>query len=62
MRVGGTEESNHMNQLKRVLLVMMVIGAFALNLCGRDQTDGTDGTVVIEQTAGEVGEWTEPVF
>ncbi len=51
-----------MNWLKRMVLVLTVVGVFALNLCGRDQTDGTDGTVVIEQTAGEVGEWTEPVF
>ena len=51
-----------MNQLKRILLVMMVIGVFVLNLCGRNQPDETDGTIIIEQTAGETAEWTEPVF
>ena len=54
--------NNYMNQLKRVLLVMMVIGAFAMNLCGRDQPEVTDCAVVIEQTAVEVVEGTEPVF
>ena len=51
-----------MNRLKRVLLVLAVIGVFTLNLCGRNQTGGTDGTIIIEQTAGETDEWTDPVF
>jgi hypothetical protein len=51
-----------MNQLKRVFLVLMVIGVFTLNLCGRSQSDGSDGTIIIEQTAGEADEWTDPVF
>ena len=51
-----------MNRLKRVLLVLAVIGVFTLNLCGRNQIGESDGTIVIEQTAGEADEWTEPVF
>jgi hypothetical protein len=51
-----------MNRFKRIVLVLAVIGAFALNLSGRDLPKATDGTAVIEQTAGETAEWTEPVF
>ena len=51
-----------MNRFKRIVLVLAVIGAFALNLSGRDLSKATDGTAVIEQTAGESAEWTEPVF
>ena len=51
-----------MNWLKRMVLVLMAMGVFALNFCGRNQLDRTDGTAVIEQTAGETDEWTDPVF
>ena len=51
-----------MNLFKRIVLVLAVIGAFALNVSGRDLPRATDGTAEIEQTAGETAEWTEPVF
>ena len=51
-----------MNHFKRIVLVIAVIGAFVLNLSGRNLPAGTDGNAVIEQTAGETAEWTEPVF
>ena len=51
-----------MNWVKRILLVLAVIGVFTVNLCGRNQPGETDGIVVIEQTAGEADEWTVPVF
>ena len=51
-----------MNWLKKMVLVLIVMGVFTLNLCGRNQLERTDETVVIEQTAGETEEWTDPVF
>ena len=51
-----------MKHLKSIILVLATVGAFVLNLSGRSLPDGTDGTVVIEQTAGETEEWTDPVF
>ena len=51
-----------MNTFKRIFLVLAVIGIFVLNLGGRNNPEATDGTVTIEQNAGEVYEWTDPVF
>ena len=51
-----------MNRLKRILLVLAVIGVFTLNLCGRDLPSAADGNITIEQSTGETDEWTEPVF
>ncbi len=50
-----------MNWLKRMVLVLTVMGVFTLNLCGRNQVERTDG-IIVEQTAGETEEWTDPVF
>lgn len=51
-----------MKRLKSIILILATVGAFVLNLSGRYLPNGTDGTVVIEQTAGETEEWTDPVF
>ena len=51
-----------MNKLKRGFLILTVIGFFALNLGGRIVPEVTDGSVIIEQDAGDFDEWTDPVF
>ena len=55
-------QRNIMNRIKSIILILATVGAFILNLSGRYLPNGTDGTVVIEQTAGEAEEWTDPVF
>ena len=57
-----TDRRAPMNRLKSIILILATVGAFILNLSGRYLPNGKDGTVVIEQTAGETEEWTDPVF